>query len=139
MNLKSPDSTGMVVGIEHYPKLVEFSIDNLNTDDPEMIKSGKLKIVQGDGRKGYEKYAPYDAIYVGAASEKIPTKLLKQLKNGGRMLCPVGAEDEQELVQYDKTLSGEIKKKNLVAVAFVPLTDLDTDLDLDPFEDLDYR
>lgn len=127
MDLKSPKSTGMVVGIEHHPELVRTSIANLNSDDPDMITSGKLKIVQGDGREGYLKYAPYDVIYVGAAAEETPDKLIKQLKKGGRMICPIGQEFEaQELIQYDKTESGEIKKKVLMDVAFVPLNDLDS-------------
>ncbi len=127
MDLKSSDSTGMVVGIEHHPKLVDFSIENLKSDDPEMVESGKLKIIQGDGRLGCDEHGPYDAIHVGAAAAEIPEKLLEQLKEGGRMICPVGPEGEtQQLVQYDKTLEGEIKKKVLMDVVYVPLTDLDS-------------
>lgn len=126
MGLKSSNSTGMVIGIEHHPKLVEFSIENINKDDPKMIESGKLKIIQGDGRLGCSEYAPYDAIHVGAAAAEIPDKLLEQLKNGGCMICPVGPHgDTQQLVQYNKTSSGEIVKKTLMAVVYVPLTDLD--------------
>lgn len=126
MNLQSEENKGMVVGIEHHPKLVEFAIGNLNSDDPQMIESGKLKIIQGDGRLGCAQYGPYDAIHVGAAASEIPEQLLEQLKNGGRMICPVGPQgDTQQLEQYDKTESGEIKKKTLMSVVYVPLTDLD--------------
>lgn len=126
MDLKSPNSTGMVIGIEHHPKLVEFSIGNLNSDDPQMLESGKLKIIQGDGREGCAEHAPFDAIHVGAAAAEIPEKLLEQLKNGGRMICPVGPEGEtQQLVQYDKSTNGEITKKTLMDVVYVPLTGLD--------------
>lgn len=86
MNLQSPDSTGMVIGIEHHPKLVEFAIENLNSDDPSMLSSGKLKIIQGDGRLGCSEHGPYDAIHVGAAAAEIPEKLLEQLKKGGKMI-----------------------------------------------------
>lgn len=90
LQAQSADSTGLVIGIEHHPKLVELSIDNINSDDPKLLSEGKLKIIQGDGRLGCEEYAPYDAIHVGAAASKIPDNLLKQLKPGGRMICPVG-------------------------------------------------
>lgn len=126
MNLNSQESTGKIIGIEHHPKLVEFATGNLNSDDSSMLSSGKLKIIQGDGRLGCEEFAPYDAIHVGAAASEIPDKLLEQLKKGGRMICPVGPQgDTQQLEQYDKTMDGEIKRKTLMSVIYVPLTDLD--------------
>ena len=42
------------MGIEHIPELAEKSIDNLNKDDPELLKSGRVQIVVGDGRKGHD-------------------------------------------------------------------------------------
>ena len=121
----SPEGKGFVVGIEHHPKLVEFAIENIKSDDPKLLAEGKIKIVQGDGRLGYEECAPYDAIVVGAAASEVPENLLKQLKQGGRMICPCGpAGDTQQLEQYDKLPNGQIKKETLMSVVFVPLTDL---------------
>ncbi|KAG5676890.1 hypothetical protein PVAND_006694 [Polypedilum vanderplanki] len=115
----------LVIGIEHHPKLVEFSIGNLNSDDIKFIEEGKIKIIQGDGRLGCKEFAPYDCIHVGAAAADIPSELLNQLKPNGRLLCPVGlAGETQQMEQYDKTASGEIMKKTLMSVVYVPLTDL---------------
>lgn len=85
-----PNNTGLVVGIEHHPKLVEMSIANLNSDDPSLLLSNKVKVIQGDGRLGVPESAPYDAIHVGAAAAILPEKLLEQLNKGGRMIIPVG-------------------------------------------------
>lgn len=84
LQAQSADSTGLVVGIEHHPKLVEFAIENINSDDPKLLSEGKVKIIQGDGRLGCEEFGPFDAIHVGAAAVQIPDNLLKQLKKGGR-------------------------------------------------------
>jgi protein-L-isoaspartate(D-aspartate) O-methyltransferase len=95
----------------------------LNSDDPKFIQDGRIKIIQGDGRLGFAEYGPYDAIHVGAAAVKIPDELLIQLKKGGRMICPVG-QSTQQMEQYDKAVDGQIIKKTLMSVVYVPLTDL---------------
>ncbi len=48
----------------------------MNNWDPNMIKSGRIKMVCGDGRKGYHQDAPYDAIHVGAAAHEIPEAVI---------------------------------------------------------------
>lgn len=74
----------------------------------------------GDGYKGWPGHAPFDGIIVTAAPEKIPETLLEQLAEGGKMVIPVGSDD-QELLLIEKT-SGGIEKKRITPVRFVPMT-----------------
>jgi len=73
----------------------------------------------GDGYLGWPEEAPFDAIIVTAAPEKIPQPLIDQLKVGGRMIIPVG-EEYQELVLIKKTPKG-IQKERKIPVRFVPM------------------
>lgn len=57
---------------------------------------------EGDGRLGYPEYAPYDIIHVGAAASKTPLALLDQLKNGGRLICPVGSTEQNQFLEQVK-------------------------------------
>ena len=74
----------------------------------------------GDGYQGWPEAAPFDAIVVTAAPERIPQPLLDQLKVGGRMVIPVGAFF-QDLLVLTKTPNG-VDKKNIIPVRFVPMT-----------------
>jgi protein-L-isoaspartate(D-aspartate) O-methyltransferase len=82
----------------------------------------RVKIISGDGSKGYAEKAPYDRVVVTAAAPRVPQPLVDQLKPGGVMLIPVGSVSLfQNLLKITKE-DGEIKQKNLCGVAFVPLT-----------------
>jgi len=123
---QSIQCTGIVVGIDNNPHLVEFSIGNLNSDDPKFLSSGKIKIVKGDGRLGCSQHGPYDVIHVGAASSEAPKELLAQLKPGGRMLIPIGPKSEtQKLELYDKMSNGKIETTSLMNVLYGSLKDYD--------------
>jgi protein-L-isoaspartate(D-aspartate) O-methyltransferase len=83
----------------------------------------RVRIVNGDGSKGYAEKAPYDRIVVTAAAPKVPEPLVDQLKPGGIMLIPVGSVSLfQNLLKITKDPDGKIKQENLGGVAFVPLT-----------------
>ena len=56
-----------------------------------------VKVMAGDGSQGYPECAPYNAIIVSAATPEVPSALLEQLAEGGRMIIPVGQEDSQQL------------------------------------------
>ncbi|MFP4158156.1 MAG: protein-L-isoaspartate(D-aspartate) O-methyltransferase [Desulfobacterales bacterium] len=74
----------------------------------------------GDGYKGWPDQAPFDAIIVTCAPDEIPDPLKQQLAEGGRMVIPVGKNYEQNLVLLEKK-QGELVKKQIVPVAFVPM------------------
>jgi protein-L-isoaspartate(D-aspartate) O-methyltransferase len=71
---------GIAVGIDHIPELVEMSVHNIEKDQPELLQSGQLRLLLGDGRQGYPDLGPYDAIHVGAAAPVLPQPLVDQLK-----------------------------------------------------------
>jgi protein-L-isoaspartate(D-aspartate) O-methyltransferase len=77
----------------------------------------------GDGYAGWPDQAPFDAILVTAAPEKVPQPLIEQLAVGGRMVIPVGAENATQILQVlTKEDSGDVIISNVIAVRFVPLT-----------------
>jgi len=80
-----------------------------------------ISIRAGDGNAGWVEHAPYDGIIVTAAAAQVPETLLAQLRNGGRMVIPVGESGEQELVLIEKSASGAITERHILPVAFVPL------------------
>ncbi len=79
-----------------------------------------VKVKAGDGYLGWPEVAPFDAIIVTAAPDHIPKPLIEQLKEGGRMVVPVGTHT-QELKKVVKR-SGKIETTNVIPVIFVPMT-----------------
>jgi len=74
----------------------------------------------GDGYMGWPEYAPFDRIIVTAAPAEVPQPLIDQLKEGGRLVIPVGSLD-QDLVVLVKEKSG-VTRKSTIPVRFVPMT-----------------
>ena len=81
----------------------------------------------GDGYQGWPEFAPFDAILVTAAPEAVPEPLIMQLKPGGRLIIPVGPENEvQSLQVLEKTESGQTRVTDVLPVRFVPFLDEDS-------------
>ena len=79
-----------------------------------------VRFRHGDGSAGWKAHAPYDAILVSAAPLTVPDLLLQQLCIGGRLIVPVGAEGEQELLRLTRK-EQRIERQSLGPVTFVPL------------------
>lgn len=79
-----------------------------------------VEVRAGDGYRGWPEQAPFDRIIVTAAPPELPPALIQQLKNGGRMVAPVGRE-WQELVVVDKDLDGHVRQHTEYPVIFVPM------------------
>jgi protein-L-isoaspartate(D-aspartate) O-methyltransferase len=104
-----------VFSVERLPALAESARKRLLD-----LGYHNVTIVVGDGSLGLPEHAPYDAIVVSAASPAIPPALLDQLKNGGRVVIPVGPVAVQEL-QLARKQGGQIVKAVLDGCRFVPL------------------
>ena len=133
------NKNGKVVGVEHIDYLVDLSLKNLNKDSmhKEWLENANMIIIQGDGRLGYPKHAPYDCIHVGAAAQpKVVNTLFDQLKDGGMLVIPVEVDSQTQHQVFriyekdpkfkdDKTNKYDIAKckKDLLDVMYVPLTD----------------
>ena len=114
--------TGKVIGVDHIPQLVELATNNVQKDNPDLLKSGNMVFVTADGRKGVPEHGPYDAIHVGAAAPTLPQALVDQLKAPGRMFIPIGTA-YQSVYQIDKDRNGNVNQQELFGVRYVPLTD----------------
>lgn len=75
----------------------------------------------GDGYQGWPEAAPFDAVIVTCAPDQVPQPLIEQLKDGGRMIIPVGPEDHQELILLRRQ-GNKLERHAVLPVRFVPMT-----------------
>lgn len=97
------------LGLEAKARLAQMDYSNI-----------EVKI--GDGYHGLPEKSPFDAIIVTAGAEKIPPKLIEQLKEGGKMIIPVGPSNGVEQLVLVTKKNGKVKTKELMPVRFVPFT-----------------
>lgn len=75
----------------------------------------------GDGYKGLATYAPFDGILVTCGAPFLPEKLVEQLKTGGRLVIPIGADGKQIMYRYTKKADGTLQEEVFGDCAFVPM------------------
>ena len=101
-------------------------IEPLGKQAGQRLKSLGYRNVQtkvGDGYYGWPEAAPFDAIIVTAAASHVPPPLLKQLRPGGRIVIPLGTQFmTQYLMLVEKQQNGTVTTRQILPVAFVPLT-----------------
>ncbi len=81
-----------------------------------------VKVKWGDGHFGWEEYAPFDAIIVSCATSHVPTALMAQLKEGGRLILPLGDTQNVQTLTLIKKQKGKLYVRNILSVRFVPMT-----------------
>ena len=106
-----------VYSIELIPSLGQTAQKRL-----EELGYGNIEIRIGDGYKGWPEKAPFDGIVVTAAAPHVPQALVDQLKPGGRMVIPVGADSYMQYLKVlTKRADGGVDEKRVLPVRFVPL------------------
>jgi protein-L-isoaspartate(D-aspartate) O-methyltransferase len=98
-------------------------VEELAREAAERLKAlgyANVTVRHGDGYLGWPEEAPFDRIIITAAPPEMPQELVRQLKNGGRLVAPVGRE-WQELVVLDKDAAGRIHERREYPVVFVPM------------------
>ena len=108
---------GEVYTVEIFPSLADRARTNLAS-----LGFRNIFVRQGDGYYGWMEKAPFDAIIVTCAGGHVPPPLLRQLRNGGRMIMPVGGPFlTQNLVFLEKGADGTLSQRNVLPVVFVRL------------------
>jgi protein-L-isoaspartate(D-aspartate) O-methyltransferase len=106
-----------VYTVEIIPELAESARERL-----DRLGYGTVVSANADGYFGWEEYAPYDAIIVTAAPDHVPPSLVEQLKDGGRMVIPVGPVGWYQTLWLITKKGEEVEYHNKGGVTFVPLT-----------------
>jgi len=105
-----------VVTIERHDALVEWGRGNL-----QAAGYGAVTVVHGDGSQGWPEGHPYDRIMATAGSPRIPESWIAQLREGGRIIAPIGPGTYEQTLIVGIKKGGRLKTRQDVACAFVPL------------------
>ena len=108
--------TRNVYSIEIVPELASAARDRL-----KRLGYAAVEVRTGDGYQGWPECAPFDAIIVTCAPEKVPEPLVAQLKEGGRMVIPVGPEGGPQTLYLLEKRRGKLVTTAVIPVKFVPL------------------
>jgi protein-L-isoaspartate(D-aspartate) O-methyltransferase len=109
--------TNQVYSVEIREKLAEKASTTL-----AKLGYDQVKVKWGDGYYGWEEHAPYDAIIITCAANHIPPPLLKQLKQGGRLIIPLGSTLYFQTLTLITKTDGKPQVEHISGVRFVPMT-----------------
>jgi protein-L-isoaspartate(D-aspartate) O-methyltransferase len=108
--------TDRVYTVEILPKLARRAAETL-----DRLGFARVQMENADGYFGWEQHGPYDGIIVTAAPDHIPAPLVAQLREGGRMVIPVGPPGSYQTLWRLTKQQGKVISENITDVAFVPL------------------
>jgi protein-L-isoaspartate(D-aspartate) O-methyltransferase len=109
--------TDEVYSVEIVEALYERATDTL-----QRLGYHQVRTRHADGYYGWEEHAPYDAIIVTCAPDHIPQPLINQLKDGGRLVIPVGPPGSYQTLWLIEKQAEKVVSKQIMGVVFVPLT-----------------
>jgi protein-L-isoaspartate(D-aspartate) O-methyltransferase len=108
--------TDQVWSIEIRPDLARQAAARLKE-----LGYGRVQVKSGDGYRGWPEAAPFDAILVTAAAPRVPPALTAQLKEGGRLVIPLGPAGGSQTLRRYRKVQGKLVEEASLAVRFVPL------------------
>lgn len=106
-----------VYSIEIHPPLAQQARERM-----QLLGYDNVHIREVDGYHGWPEEAPFDAIIVTAAAEAVPPPLIDQLKEGGRLIIPLGSTGETQQLTLIKKTGSQTTVSRLLPVRFVPFT-----------------
>lgn len=106
---------------EVYTIEVRKSLTDMATQRLINLGYRNVKVKHADGYFGWEEYAPFDAIIITAAANHIPPLLIKQMKEGGRLIVPLGSTVYYQVLTLATKKKGELSVEQMGSVAFVPM------------------
>lgn len=114
----------VLAGLVKHVYTIEIVAELANSARARLAALGcrNVTVRLGDGYKGWPEEAPFDRIILTAAPPDVPQELIDQLARGGRLVAPVGESPvTQELVVVEKTRAGDIRRRAVTPVMFVPM------------------
>jgi len=105
---------GNVYSVEYHDELAERARQTLAD-----LGYGAVSVRAGDGHEGWPEHAPYDAAYLTCAAESFPEAVVEQVREGGRLLAPIG--DGRQRLVYAEKRNGTLRREEGSRVRFVPM------------------
>lgn len=109
--------TDEVFSVEIKEKLAQKASETLSR-----LNYHRIQVKHGDGYFGWEEHSPFDAIIVTCAANHVPPPLLSQLKEGGRLIIPLGSTLYSQTLTLITKVNGKPKVRHVLGVRFVPMT-----------------